>query len=215
MNGKSKRTAIVTGASRGLGRAMTLGLLRAGWRVVLVSTGPSAPLESTLASARALGAESDWLVVHGDLRLAEDCDRVAKESLARFGVIDALVNNAAIPNNGEGEPFWKVKPDDWFRVVRTNCDSVFLMSRSIAPHMLERGAGRIINISTSGRTMVRPRFSPYGPSKAFVDAASRMWAAELEGTGVSMNVLAPGGLLIPPPTSRAPPKSESHFCRPT
>jgi NAD(P)-dependent dehydrogenase (short-subunit alcohol dehydrogenase family) len=194
-NQKLDRSVIVTGASRGLGRAMAIGLLRAGARVALVCTGPSAPLEATLRMAREIAPESHWICSYGDLRDPADCGRVASEAHAAFGAVDALVNNAAVPNNGEGAPFWEIKTEDWLRVAHTNCDTVFFMSRSVAPSMIARGQGKIINISTSDRTMARPRFSPYGPSKAFVETCTRMWSKELDGTGVTMNVLAPGGVV--------------------
>jgi 3-oxoacyl-[acyl-carrier protein] reductase len=174
---------------------MALGALEAGARVIFASSGPSAPLDATIERAKAIGPQERWLSVYGDLRNPDDCERVARDAAGKFGAIDALVNNAAIPNNGDGEPFWKIATEDWARVVRTNVDTVFFMARAVAPAMIARGSGRIINVSTSARTMVRPRFSPYGPTKAFMDAATRLWAGELEGTGVSMNVLAPGGVV--------------------
>ena len=189
------RSVIVTGASRGLGRAMGLGLLKAGARVTLACTGPSAPLDETLKQLEASGSPSRWICVFGDLRNPDDCDRVAAEAARAFGSVEALVNNAAVPNNGEGPSFWNIATEDWIKTTRTNCDTVFFMSRSVAPAMIERGFGKIINISTSDRSMVRARFSPYGPSKAFVEACTRAWSAELNGTGVTMNVLCPGGVV--------------------
>lgn len=196
MNGTisvENRRVIVTGASRGLGRAMALGLLNAGARVCLTCTGPSASLDATLEMAAAVSPSSRFASAFGDLRRPEDCDRIAAEADAAFGPIDVLVNNAAIPNNGEGAPFWEIATADWLNVSHTNCDSVFFMSRSVARGMIDRRFGKIVNISTSDRTMVRPRFSPYGPSKAFVEACTRIWANELKDTGVTMNALSPGG----------------------
>jgi NAD(P)-dependent dehydrogenase (short-subunit alcohol dehydrogenase family) len=174
---------------------MVLGLLRAGAQVVLACTGKSKPLDVTLELAVGVAPRERAFTVFGDLRDADACARMAAEARAAFGAIDVLVNNAAVPMNGAGPPFWKIAPEDWSRVSHTNCDSVFFMSRSVAPSMIERGSGKIINVSTSDRTMVRPGFSPYGPSKAFVEACTRLWAGELSGTGVSMNVLSPGGVV--------------------
>jgi 3-oxoacyl-[acyl-carrier protein] reductase len=189
------RSVIVTGASRGLGRAMALGLLQAGARVTFACTGPSVPLDETLKQAQALGSCSQWICAFGDLRKPEDCDRVAAEAARAFGPVEALVNNAAVPNNGEGPPFWNIATEDWAKTTRTNCDTVFFMSRSVTTSMIDRGFGKIVNISTSDRSMVRARFSPYGPSKAFVEACTRAWSAELSGTGVTMNALCPGGVV--------------------
>ena len=189
----AERRVIVTGASRGLGRAMALGLLQAGARVALVATGPSAPFKKTKELAEATAPRERWICAFGDLRRPEECERVAREARSAFGAVDALVNNAAVPMQGDGPRFWDIASEDWTRFTRTNCDSVFFMSRGVVPDMLAAGFGRIVNISTSDRSLVRPRFTPYGPSKAFVEACTRAWAQELAGSGVTMNVLCPGG----------------------
>ena len=77
--------------------------------------------------------------------------------------------------------------------MRVNVRGVFLMSRAVVPHMLAAGRGSIINVTVNRSTMVRPGFSPYGPSKAALEAMTQVWAAELEGTGVVINLLLPGG----------------------
>ena len=187
------RTILVTGASRGLGRAMALGLLREGAKVIFASTGPSAALDATLRSAQACAPEHHFAAVSGDVSCYDDCVRICEEATALFGPLDVLINNAAIPMAGEGPHFWEMDPQDWSRMTKINCDAVFYMCRAATPAMIERGSGKIINISTSERTMVRPRYSPYGPSKTFVEACSRIWAEELRGAGVTVNVLSPGG----------------------
>lgn len=187
------RTVLVTGSSRGLGRAMALGLLRLGARVVFSATSPSQHLAATLKSAGETAPMDCFSTVFGDVARFDECSRMVQEANDCFGQIDVLINNAAIPMSGEGPHFWEMNPDDWSRMSDINCNSVFYMSRAAVPHMVARGKGKIINISTSERTMVRPRFSPYGPSKAFVEACSRIWASELKNTGVSVNVLSPGG----------------------
>jgi NAD(P)-dependent dehydrogenase (short-subunit alcohol dehydrogenase family) len=189
------RSIIVTGASRGLGRAMALGLLEAGARVALVSTGPGGPLDQTLALAEKAAPPTHWTPVFGDLRDPAQCARIAAEARAAFGAVEMLVNNAAVPMSGDGPSFWDIEPDDWIRMTRTNCDTIFFMSRAVAPAMRAAGFGKIVNISSSDRSLVRPRFTPYGPSKAFVEACSRAWAEELRGSGVTMNVLCPGGVV--------------------
>ena len=186
------RCVVVTGGSRGLGRAMTLALMGAGARVAIIATGESAPLRDTLAQAVSVtGAQP--LVTFGDLRDPRDCARMASEIIAGLGRVDALVNNAGVPNVGPGAPFWEVDADYWLRMSHSNTDGVFLLTRELAPPMIERGFGRIVNISTGDRTMVRKHLAPYGPSKAFVEAASRIFAQDLDGTGVTVNVLLPGG----------------------
>jgi 3-oxoacyl-[acyl-carrier protein] reductase len=94
---------------------------------------------------------------------------------------------------GNATPFWQVGIGPWLRMSQTNTDSVFLMTRAAVPSIIAQKFGRIVNISTGDNTMVRKGFSPYGPSKAFLEAASRIWAQDLAGTGVTVNVLLPGG----------------------
>ncbi len=188
------RRVVVTWGSRGLGRAMAIGLLRAGGDVVaIVSTGPSRALEDTIRLAQSVAAPNQWTCVFGDLEQSGDCERVAAEVLSDLGQIEVLINNAGARTNGSGAPFWQIPTEEWLRISHTNCDSVFLLSKAIVPSMIERGFGKIINVSTNGRTMAREKFSPYGPSKAFVEACTRAWARELSDSGVTMNVLLPGG----------------------
>jgi len=187
------RAVIVTGGSRGLGRAMALGLVRAGARVAIVASGPSVQLDETFAQLDSLGARSQVVSALGDLRDPSSCDRIVSDVLAAFGKIEVLINNAGVPNAGPGAPFWRVDADEWRRISHTNTDGVFLMTRRVAPSMIAQGFGKIINISANDRTMVRKHLSPYGPSKAFLEACSRIWAQDLGGTGVTLNVLLPGG----------------------
>ena len=186
------RCVVITGGSRGLGRAMSLALMRAGARTAIVATGDSAPLCETLAQAQAAFGHTPFVAL-GDLRDPDDCKRMAVELVAGLGRVDALVNNAGVPNVGPGAPFWKIEADYWLRMSHSNMDGVFFLTKELVPAMIERGFGRIVNVSTGDRTMVRKNLAPYGPSKAFVEAASRIFAQDLDGTGVTVNVLLPGG----------------------
>jgi 3-oxoacyl-[acyl-carrier protein] reductase len=93
----------------------------------------------------------------------------------------------------ETKPFWEADPDMWRMVIDTNISGVFLMTRAVIPHMLEQRFGRIINISINHETMKRKGFTPYGPSKAALESMSTIWAQELDGMGITLNVLLPGG----------------------
>jgi 3-oxoacyl-[acyl-carrier protein] reductase len=200
------RVVLVTGGSRGLGREMALALARAGARVAITGSGPSDALAQTRAD---LGG--DALAIAADVTDAAE-DAVAR-TVAAFGRLDVLVNNAGLGMRGVSETFntqptkfWEAPPDAWRAIVDTNVNGPFLMARAAVPQMLEQGYGKIINISTSDQTMVRRGYAPYGPSKAFLEAASRVWAADLAGTGVDVNVLLPGGAadtdLLPPAPDR-------------
>jgi len=196
----SGKTAIITGGGRGLGRAMALGLLRAGANVVI--TVARTPQES-----EAVGNEGAKVAEAGTLRTfvadvtrEEDCRLVVSETIREFGAIHILVNNAGrgmrfVSENFFDRPtkFWETDPGIWRMIIDTNVNGPFLMAREAAPHMLKQGWGRIINISMNHETMRRVGFSPYGPSKAAIESETIIWAQDLAGTGVTVNSLLPGG----------------------
>jgi 3-oxoacyl-[acyl-carrier protein] reductase len=191
----SGRVAIVTGGGRGLGRAMALGLARAGCRVVI--TAAREPDE--IAAVAAASAGSIHALVADVTREAE-CTHVVEAALARFGGLDILVNNAGrgmryVSERFLTEPtrFWEVHPDVFRMVVDTNVNGPFLMGRAAVAPMLRGGWGRIVNVSVSRGTMQRAGFSPYGPSKAALESETIIWAQDLAGTGVTVNALLPGG----------------------
>ena len=187
---------IVTGAGRGLGRAMALGLVRAGVRVIATASRESAELDSVAAEA---GGER-LRAVTADVTREADCARVVKAALDAFGPPDILVNNAGrgmkyVNERFLTEPtrFWEIDPEVWRMVIDTNVNGPFLMARAATPHMIAAGRGRIVNISMNHATMRRRGFSPYGPSKAALESETIIWAQELDGTGVTVNALLPGG----------------------
>lgn len=192
------RTVIVTGAAMGLGMAMGRGLLAAGASLVLTDVA-----EAQLAKVRTeLGqaAGADRLVsIAADVTSPQDADKVLSETLKRFGAVDALINNAGI-GPGIVRPnflsvplrFWECPPDAWRRILEVNAFGTFLMSRTVAPSMIARGTGRIISVSTTWETMLRPGFAGYGPSKAAIEAFSCAMVRELDGTGVTVNTIIPG-----------------------
>lgn len=194
------RKAIVTGGGRGLGRVMALALAGAGVDVAITGARSVAELDDTVAAARMAGG-GRCLAFTADVSDATACANVVRQVEDVFGRIDILVNNAArgpteqsaaLPGR-HAPPFWDADPDAWMRMMATNIAGPFLMARFCAPLMIRAGHGRIINISTSRPTMVLPHAGPYGPSKAALESCTRIWAAELEGTGVTANVLLPGG----------------------
>lgn len=203
---------MITGGTRGLGREMALVLLEAGAKVAIVGTAASTQMEETVRRVNALGASKRFLPVLADLRRPEQCERVCKETLDAFGFLEVLINNAGIPLMAPGPSFWTIDPSDWLRTVDTNINGVFFVTRGVVPQMIVRGHGKIINISSGENMMVRKNASPYGPSKAFLEAATSIWSQELTGTGVTVNVLHPGGgidtaadLSGMPPSKKLPP----------
>jgi len=187
------KIAIVTGAARGLGRAMAEGLVRAGASVTFTDV-DAAALE------RAVQATESAAAIAGDITVQTDCERIVAETIKRFGRLDVLVNNAGKgPALLEASPrtrslkFWEADPDVWREIIVTNVNGTFLMARSAAPVMVEAGWGRIVNVTTSLPTMQRRHNSPYGVSKAAIEAETLIWAKDLDGTGVTVNSLIPGG----------------------
>jgi 3-oxoacyl-[acyl-carrier protein] reductase len=205
MNADRPRVAVVTGGGRGLGAAMALGLARAGYRVVI-----TAAKERNEIDAIAAQAQPDQIVpVIADVTREEDCESVVELALTRFGSLDILVNNAGrgmkyISDAFMTEPtrFWEADAKAWRLVIDTNVNGPFFMARAAVRPMLRNRWGRIINISMNRDTMRRAGFSPYGPSKAAVESETIIWSQDLNGTGVTVNALLPGGAtltgMIPP-----------------
>jgi NAD(P)-dependent dehydrogenase (short-subunit alcohol dehydrogenase family) len=192
------KVAIVTGAGRGLGQVMTLGLLEAGARVAAVEIDAPA-LEETESAADQRGSGERIQGIVADITRDDSAPKIVRATVEHFGRLDILINNAGINTSllrPEGQPagkFWEVTPTEFRRVIDVNVVAVFLMTRAALPVLLKQGWGRIINVTTSLDTMYRAKMQPYGGSKAANEAHLLAMAQELEGSGVSANVLVPGG----------------------
>lgn len=198
------RVVLITGGSRGLGREMALALGAEGARVAITGSVSSPALQQTRDM---LGATAISIVA--DVRDAAACAHAVDETVAAFGRLDVLINNAGLGMRGISETFntkpakfWQADASAWSDIVETNVNGPFMMAQAAVPQMLKQRFGKIINISTSDITMIRTGYAPYGPTKAFLEAASRVWAADLAETGVDVNILLPGGAtdtdLLPP-----------------
>jgi 3-oxoacyl-[acyl-carrier protein] reductase len=190
------KVAVVTGGGRGIGRAIATAYAQEGALVIVTAAREKTEIDEV---ASRIGGKA----ILADVTNRDDVRMLVDRVLTESGQIDILVNNA-----GRGmkyvnqefmtvpRPFWEADPDAWQMVISTNVGGVFEMSRAVVPHMLERGYGRIINISMNLETMKRKGFTPYGPSKAALESMSMIWAQELEGSGVTLNVLLPGGATL-------------------
>jgi 3-oxoacyl-[acyl-carrier protein] reductase len=205
----NERVAIITGAGRGIGRAMAQGLAAAGCRLIVTAARNAEELSALVADF------PDRIVaLRADVTDASDCACCVDTALARFGRLDILVNNAGrgmrtVSPDFMTEPtkFWQTDVETWRTLIDTNVNGPFLMARAAVPVMLRAGWGRIINISMNYETMRRRGFSPYGPSKAALESQTVIWAQDLAGSGITVNALLPGGAtrsgMIPPGVSAA------------
>jgi NAD(P)-dependent dehydrogenase (short-subunit alcohol dehydrogenase family) len=185
---------LVTGGTSGLGRAMAHALVQAGARVVLTSR----DAERAQATAAELGAGA--VGVELDVRDPGSVSAAVDRAQGMLDGLDMLVNNAGIGMRTvnprfmtEPRPFWDVTPAGFRDVLETKATGAFLVARAVVPRMLSAGGGRMITISMNEQTMTRRGFVPYGPSGAAVEALARVMAADLAGTGVTSNILLPGG----------------------
>jgi NAD(P)-dependent dehydrogenase (short-subunit alcohol dehydrogenase family) len=208
-----QRVAIVTGAAGGIGRAMVRGLLAAGIRVAAVDRDRE-PLEALAAAIREQGKSADLLTIQTDLTEDSAADAISKAAHAKFGRVDILVNNAGIgpgairPDSWQRPlKFWEITPDQWRRFVAVHTTAPFALTNAVVAEMMRQGWGRIVNVTTSLGTMIGAGFPTYGPSKAALEALSAIMAKDLDGTGITVNVLVPGGI------TNTPMVSESGFDR--
>jgi len=194
------KVVIITGGGRGLGRAMALGLVGAGAKVAITAAREGAELKETAEDCRRLAGQDCVLPLQADVTSEADCERVMRETKAKWGRIHVLVNNA-----GRGmtfvhadfikarPSFWEIPNDRFKLIIDTNVTGTFNMAKAATPHLLEGGWGRIVNVSTSLVTMQRKGYLPYGASKWAVEGATVIMAEDLAETPVTVNALLPGG----------------------
>ena len=209
------KVALITGAGSpiGLGHSMASGLVRAGANVALADLNREW-LEQTVNEVREIGGADCAIGVIADVTDPQACQDAVETAVEKLGGLHILVNNAGINTRGEGQGatrgtnltnFWENSPETWSRVVAVNLSGNFYMARAAVGHMLDQGWGRIIGVTTSMDSMWREGMAPYGPSKAGHEALVAIMAQDLEGTGVTANVLVPGGGTYTNMTSRGNP----------
>jgi len=181
------RVALITGGARGLGRTTAIALAEAGADVALVGR----TRETCGATAQEIMASTGRRVrpFCGDMTIGADVTRVTDEALAEFGAVDILVNNAGTNIRGTID---KLSEADWDTVVDINLKGPFLCAKAIAPQMVQRGWGRVINIASALSVIALPGRAPYASSKAGVLGLTRVLALEWAATGVTCNAICPG-----------------------
>ncbi len=193
------KVVMMTGAGRGMGRRMSIGLAAAGAKVAMIDIDEDV-LNEAAAAAESAGGQGAALPLVADVTSAGNAGSAVQSVLDRFGRLDVLVNDAVVgPERigsnfvAEKTRFWDLDDGLWRQMLSVNVFGPQLMARTVVPHMLARGWGRIVNITTSLDTMYLAGAGCYGPSKAALEAHTRIMAQDLEDTGVSANILIPGG----------------------
>ena len=181
------KTALVTGASRGIGRAIALGLAQAGADVAL-SARDEALLAEVRGEVEALGRKA--FVLPADVTDADACARLAEDSISALGHLDVLVNNAG--GSSYMGAFTDLRFKGWEKTMRLNVDSIVHLSQPVGRHMLERGRGSVINVASVAGLTATPTLAAYGASKAAVISLTKTLALEWGVQGVRVNALCPG-----------------------
>ncbi len=179
------RVAIVTGAGRGLGRTMAIALAAAGADVV-VSARSRDEVESARDEIRSLGRRSE--AITADCTIESDCERLASQSPELLGPVDILVNNAGINIR---KPVLELSLEEYRRVLATNLEGYFLCSKAVGRGMVERGRGKVINISSVMGRVALPSQAAYASSKGGIEQLTKVMALEWAPHGVQVNALAP------------------------
>ena len=181
------KVVIVTGGAKGIGRVYCQGVAAEGAKVVVADVADPKPTvkEIEAAGGQALGVECD-------VAREEDTRRLATETVARFGRIDVLVNNAAIYGTIVRRPFMEIPVEEWDRVMAVNLRGLFLCARAVFPTMKAQGKGKIVNIASSTFFKGVPNYIHYTTSKGGVVGFTRSLARELGEHGIRVNAISPG-----------------------
>ena len=193
------KVAVVTGGGspQGTGHAMALGLVEAGARVALIDLN-EAWLEQSLSEVRRVGGPGAAIGIVADVSDRQAVEQAVARTIAKLGGLHVLINNAGTTPRASGFTvtggrFWDLPAEAWDRVVAVNLSAPFYLVRAAIGHLMAQRWGRIIGVTTSLDTMYGIRKIPYGPSKAGHEALVAAMARELDGTGVTANILVPGG----------------------
>ncbi|TVQ23819.1 MAG: 3-oxoacyl-[acyl-carrier-protein] reductase [Leptolyngbya sp. DLM2.Bin15] len=182
-----EQVAVVTGASRGIGRAIALALAEAGAKVAVNYARSSQAADEVVEKITAAGGEA--IALQADVAQADQVDGLISAVLERWGRVDILVNNAGITRD---TLLLRMKPEDWQAVIDLNLTGVFLCTKAVSKLMLKQRSGRIINIASVSGQMGNPGQSNYSAAKAGVIGFTKSVAKELASRGVTVNAVAPG-----------------------
>jgi 3-oxoacyl-[acyl-carrier protein] reductase len=181
------QVAVVTGGSRGIGRAIAVALAQSGADVVIFYAGNHTAAEETVSEIQKAGRKG--LALQVDVSKAEQVDNAFKQVLEEFGRVDILVNNAGITRDNL---LMRMKEEDWDQVIDTNLKGVFLCTKAVTRAMIKQRRGRIINISSVVGVIGNPGQANYVAAKAGVIGFTKTMAKELASRGITVNAIAPG-----------------------
>lgn len=181
------KVALITGATRGIGKAIAIRLANAGFDIALNYRKENDDLTNTKSEIEKAGV--DCLPVQGDISSFEDCERIAKEIFDKFGKIDVLVNNAGITKD---MLLMRMKPEDFSSVVDVNLIGTFNMTRNVVPYMVKARSGRVVNISSVVGIEGNAGQTNYSASKAGIIGFTKSLARELGSRNILVNAVAPG-----------------------
>ncbi|MBI2000510.1 MAG: 3-oxoacyl-ACP reductase FabG [candidate division NC10 bacterium] len=180
--------AIVTGASRGIGRAIAAGLAATGYRIIMSYRDRDGQANDLVEKIRTSGGEA--IAVRADVGLPAEADALVRTALHRFGQVDVLVNNAGV--HFPGVPLAAVRWEDWERILQVNLSGPLRLIQAVVPHMRERRHGHIVNISSNVSQRLPAGSGPYTVSKVGLEALTRTLAKEEGPHGIRVNAIAPG-----------------------
>lgn len=179
--------ALVTGASRGIGREIALELARQGANVAVNYAGSEAKANETVAEIEKMGRKA--FAVRADVSNAEAVAEMVKETIAAFGSLDILVNNAGITRDNL---LMRMKEEEWDAVINTNLKGVFLCTKAVTRQMMKQRSGRIVNVASIVGVSGNPGQANYVAAKAGVIGLTKTTARELASRGINVNAVAPG-----------------------
>jgi 3-oxoacyl-[acyl-carrier protein] reductase len=183
----SRRTALITGAGRNIGRACVLGLAEDGFDVAVNGSSDRAACEKVAREAEKFGAKT--LVIMGDVGKPEDCQRIADAAIEQFGAVDVLINNAALRPN---KPFLEMSEAEWRRVISVDLDASVWLSRACLPGMLKNGWGRIVNFTGMNAIHGHAGRTPVSVAKHGVWGLTKALAMEFGPKKITVNAISPG-----------------------
>jgi 3-oxoacyl-[acyl-carrier protein] reductase len=192
--GLEDKVAVVTGSSKGIGKAIAVELAREGCRVVLTARGEK-DLEEAAEDVRRTGSVGDVLAVAADVTKADEVERLIDATVARFGTIDVLVNNAG--GTGRRSPFHELSDEEWFEILDLNLISAVRLTRAVLPHMRRQRWGRIINVASESGSQPSTLKPHYNAAKAALINLTKSLSKAYGEYGILVNAVSPATTITP------------------